>query len=90
MKHLNIKITGKVQGVFFRAEAKKKAEELGLFGFIRNEEDGSVYVELEGEEGFIQEFAKWCKDGGPELAATEKVKIEYEENLKNFKDFSIS
>jgi len=89
MKHLNAKITGSVQGVFFRAEAKKKAKQLGLAGFIRNEADGSVYIEVEGEESLIADLMKWCQDGGPELASVEHVNHEYEEGLKNFEDFSI-
>ena len=47
-KHLDIKISGKVQGVFFRDETKNKAEQLGLVGFVENTEDGKVYIEAEG------------------------------------------
>jgi acylphosphatase len=49
-KHFNIRISGRVQGVFFRASTKAKAEELGISGFVQNEPDGSVYIEAEGEE----------------------------------------
>jgi acylphosphatase len=48
MKHINIKITGKVQGVFFRASTKAVADQIGVKGFVKNEKDGSVYVEAEG------------------------------------------
>ncbi len=50
MKNLIIKIYGDVQGVNFRFEAKLTADKLGVKGFVRNEADGSVYIEAEGEE----------------------------------------
>ena len=89
MKHCNLKITGKVQGVFFRAEAKKKAKELKLTGFIRNEEDGTVYAELEGEESLINEFHEWVKAGGPELATVENTAFTCDDELKEFEDFTV-
>ena len=48
MKHLSIHVSGKVQGVFFRASAKGKAEELNIKGNVRNNADGSVSIEVEG------------------------------------------
>ena len=44
MKHLNIKVSGKFQGVWFRASTQEEAERLGVNGFVRNEEDGGVYL----------------------------------------------
>ena len=89
MKHCKLKITGKVQGVFFRAEAKKKAQELKLTGFVENKEDGSVYAELEGEQGLIEDFLTWVKAGGPELATVDNAHYTFEDSLKDFEDFSI-
>jgi acylphosphatase len=63
MKHVKIKISGKVQGVFFRASAKDKARELEVRGFVCNEPDGSVYVEAEGEEEALNQFVAWCSKG---------------------------
>ena len=63
MKNLSIKIFGRVQGVFFRAETKKKAEELGLAGFTKNERDGTLLIEAEGEERLLRDFLDWCKKG---------------------------
>lgn len=45
MKHISIRIYGRVQGVGFRVSAQKKADELGITGFVRNEPDGTVYLE---------------------------------------------
>jgi acylphosphatase len=49
MKHWNIKVTGKVQGVFFRASTKAVADQLGVKGFVKNLSDGSVYIEAAGD-----------------------------------------
>ena len=63
MHRYKITVTGKVQGVFFRDTARQVATRLGLRGFARNEPDGSVYIEVEGEELALQEFLKWCPEG---------------------------
>lgn len=87
IKHLNIKIYGKVQGIFFRVTAKEKADGLGITGFTKNEDDGSVYIEAEGEEKNLEEFLKWCKKG-PSLAKVEKIETT-ESELKNFTKFEV-
>ncbi len=86
-KRFQITITGKVQGVFFRHSAKRKADELGISGFVRNMPESSVYIEAEGEEKVLQEFIAWCRKG-PELARVDHVTIE-ESPLVNEKGFSI-
>lgn len=86
-KHLNIKIYGKVQGVFFRASAREKAFELGVNGFVRNEDDGSVYIEAEGHLRDIRKFLEWIKEG-PRWASVERVETEEGEEVE-YKTFSI-
>ncbi|HAV11046.1 MAG TPA: acylphosphatase [Candidatus Moranbacteria bacterium] len=86
MKHLEIKIFGKVQGVFFRSSARQKAGELGLSGFAENLADGSVEIEAEGEEERLKEFLKWCHSG-PERAEVEKVAFHFSDELKGFGGF---
>ncbi|MBU1000228.1 acylphosphatase [Patescibacteria group bacterium] len=61
--HLNIKIYGLVQGVFFRATAKEKADSLSITGFAKNMPDGSVFIEVEGEKKNLDKFVKWCHIG---------------------------
>jgi acylphosphatase len=63
MKSVSIKINGKVQGVFFRASTKAKADQLEVKGIVRNEPDGSVYIEAEGEENILDPFIEWSKRG---------------------------
>jgi acylphosphatase len=87
IKHLNIKVSGMVQGVFFRASTQKKAEELGIKGFVKNERDGSVYIEAEADEDTLKNFAKWCEQGPPsarvdQCEATEGV-------IQHFESFMI-
>jgi acylphosphatase len=87
MKHINIKITGKVQGVFFRASTKAVADQIGVKGFVKNEKDGSVYVEAEAEEAFLEMFVDWCKEG-PEKAKVENVEV-VDGEPKNYRNFEV-
>lgn len=86
-KHLDIKIYGKVQGIFFRATAREQAEKLRIKGFARNESDGSVYIEAEGEKENLDKFIEWCHQG-PTLANVEKAEVT-EGPLKNFSQFEV-
>jgi acylphosphatase len=86
-KHFSIKISGMVQGVFFRASTKAKADSLNLHGIVRNERDGSVYTEAEGEEEDLKQFIKWCHEGPPR-AKVERCEVE-EGPIKNFNRFLI-
>jgi acylphosphatase len=70
VKHVNINVSGSVQGVFFRASAKARADELSVRGIVRNEPDGSVYIEAEAEEALLEEFIKWCHTGPPSATVT--------------------
>jgi len=87
VKHLNIKIYGQVQGVFFRYTAKERADELTIYGFVRNEDDGTVYTEVEGEEDNLEKFLDWCTDG-PYSTKVEKIE-KTEGESKNFSEFKI-
>ncbi|MCB0572298.1 MAG: acylphosphatase [Phaeodactylibacter sp.] len=84
-KHYTFRIRGKVQGVWYRASAQRKAEELGLCGIVRNEADGSVYLEAEGDERQLQAMAEWCRRG-PDLARVEEVAIE-EGEIRGYTSF---
>ena len=75
---VNVRILGRVQGVFFRAEAQQRAESLGVAGWIRNAEDGSVEAAFEGEEERVQSLVDWCRRG-PGGAQVDDVEVEPEE-----------
>ncbi len=87
MKHLNIKIDGRVQGVSFRFAARKKAQSLGVKGYVKNQPDGTVFIEAEGEEKQLNEFLKWCYKG-PTLAKVMDIEIQ-ENNPKHFSTFDV-
>lgn len=87
LKHLNIRVVGAVQGVFYRKAAQDTARDLGLTGFARNEPDGSVYIEVEGDPSKLEEFVAWCNEGS-EGATVTNVQIE-DAPPKHFPDFQI-
>jgi acylphosphatase len=87
MKHYAIRVTGKVQGVFFRASTQRQAERLNVKGFVRNEPDGSVYIEAEGLPDALEQFLNWCKHG-PSGAVVKHCEV-LEGHLKGFKEFEI-
>lgn len=87
IKGLSIQVFGKVQGVFFRASTQQKAVSLGVTGFVRNERDGSVYIEAEGEETNLNTFKEWCNQG-PAHAKVEKLDVK-ESEVKGFSAFEV-
>ena len=86
-KHFNITVQGLVQGVFFRASTKERAESLKISGLVRNNPDGSVYIEAEGEEDALNEFIQWCHHG-PARAVVDRCELR-EAQLKDFDGFRI-
>lgn len=86
-KHFSIRISGLVQGVFFRASTKEKADSLGITGLVRNEPDGSVYVEAEGDQVSLLKFIEWCHQGPPR-ARVDRCEVE-EGVIKSFRKFTI-
>ena len=67
-------VRGRVQGVFFRASAKKEARRLGLAGFARNLPDGSVEVEVEGDDEAVAQMVQWLRSG-PEQAVVAGAEV---------------
>ena len=62
---VQVKVTGRVQGVAFRWVAQREAERLGLAGWVRNEPDGSVAGFAEGEKDDVDAWVSWCHQGPP-------------------------
>jgi acylphosphatase len=73
-KAVEVTVTGLVQGVFFRAEAQREADRLGVAGWVRNEPDGSVAGHFEGESDAVDAMVAWCEDG-PSQARVERVDV---------------
>lgn len=87
VQHLNIRVIGKVQGVYFRAATRETVETLGINGFIQNERDGSVYLEAEGNTDQLEKLINWCEKGP---AGAQVVKVETTSgDVKGFSGFEI-
>jgi len=87
VKHLNILVKGKVQGVSFRFSTKAVADQLGVKGIIKNEPNGDVYIEAEGDDFSIPLFLDWCHEG-PTGAVVTSVDT-HEAELKNYRNFEV-
>ncbi|HTD42278.1 MAG TPA: acylphosphatase [Mucilaginibacter sp.] len=87
IKHLDIIVKGKVQGVFFRASTKAVADQLGVKGYVRNENNGDVGIAAEGDDISLDMFLDWCKEG-PEDALVTSVES-HEGELKNYRNFEV-
>jgi acylphosphatase len=85
--HKMIVVKGRVQGVWFRKYAQDKADDLGLSGFVKNEPDGTVYIEVSGEKDHVDVFVQWCHSGPP-LAHVESVDVK-ENNSRHIGSFAI-
>jgi len=88
MKKYYIIVSGLVQGVFFRHNAKKKADELGIKGFVRNLGTGKVEIVAEGENDDLNNFLKWCAQG-PSGAHVKEVNAKDIQIADEFKRFEI-
>ena len=87
-KEISIKVSGRVQGVFFRWETVRLARRLGLAGWVRNESDGTVTIVAQGAEDKLKEFIEWVNQGS-EFARVENVETNWSQLKENFTDFSI-
>ncbi len=88
MKRLEMNVRGRVQGVGYRAWTRRKAQQMGLKGYVKNLRDGSVEVVAEGKESKLKEFERECRRG----SLTAKVKsadADYKDATGEFKRFNI-
>jgi acylphosphatase len=65
VKAVQVKVTGRVQGVAFRWEAQRAGQRLGVAGWVRNEPDGSVALHVEGDDSAVEAMVAWCRTGPP-------------------------
>ncbi|WP_338729179.1 acylphosphatase [Haladaptatus sp. DJG-WS-42] len=78
-------VSGTVQGVYYRANTRDKAQELGVSGWVKNLSDGRVEAVFEGDETVVESLIEWCHTGSPAAEVT-GVEAEYEppENVSGF------
>lgn len=74
MRRVRVLVSGRVQGVFFRASCAERAAELDLSGWIRNVPDGDVEAVFEGTDSAVERIVRWCRDGPP-LARVDRIDV---------------
>lgn len=74
MRRVRVRLSGRVQGVFFRASCAERADELGLGGWIRNVPGRGVEAVFEGTESAVAEMVSWCREGPP-LARVDRIDV---------------
>lgn len=87
MVHRNIRVNGRVQGVYYRASTVDMAKSIGLKGFVFNEPSGSVYMEIEGEDFQVNQMIEWARKGPP-MARVESLDVT-DGNIVGFTKFEI-
>lgn len=87
MPTIHLIIKGTVQGVFYRATAKKIAEQLGVRGWVKNTEDENVEALVTGTERQLEEFISWCKKGPAKAKVTDVIALPHPET--EFADFLV-
>lgn len=83
-----LKIHGRVQGVFFRQSTQAAATRLGLTGWVRNLPDGSVEALAEGPADAVRELLAWCRQGPP-AAEVSSVDIDWTDATGEYQDFEV-
>jgi acylphosphatase len=86
---LRLIVSGRVQGVFFRAAARERARTLNLRGYAKNLSDGTVEIVAEGRREDLRAMAEWARIGPP-AARVDDVREEWGENLQEFADFTVA
>ena len=78
MKRAHVFVHGAVQGVFFRVETRDRSRSLGVGGWVRNTDDGSVEAVFEGEDELVESMVSWCGHG-PRGALVDEVDVTWAE-----------
>jgi len=85
---VHIVVSGRVQGVFFRAETKEKAQQFGVTGWVKNLSEGRVEAVFEGKKPKVEELVEWAKKG-PSGAIVNDLDLSWEEYRGEFTNFEI-
>lgn len=87
-KRVELTITGRVQGVFFRASTQREAKRLGLTGWVENRADGGVEICAEGEAQLLEQLVAWAHHG-PESARVDSVDVRWGSYVGDHRSFEI-
>ena len=85
---VHLRISGRVQGVYYRASMLQRAQHLGLSGWVMNRPDGSVEAVAEGSKAKLEELIAWCHQG-PEGARVAGVDAQWQSIVNGFVGFAI-
>ena len=88
MRRIRAIVSGRVQGVSYRASTATVARRLGLAGWVRNVDDGSVELEAEGPDDAVEKLVQWCHQGPPAARVT-SVAVEERDATGVGRDFDI-
>jgi len=88
MRRVHIIIHGQVQGVNFRQHTMKRAQELGLHGYVRNLPNNGVEVTAEGKHEKVEELIAFCRRGPPSAMVTEAI-VEEEKPRRDMQTFEV-
>jgi acylphosphatase len=87
-KRAQIRIAGKVQGVFFRASAREQARARNLGGWVRNNPDGTVEAVLEGPADDVEEVVEWAHHG-PKAAQVDNIDVQWMDPKGDVQTFEV-
>ena len=85
---LRILVSGRVQGVFFRASTQKTAKQLVITGIVRNLPDGRVEIIASGATEALEQFISWCQQG-PKFARVDHVDTTFIQTPQDYQGFEI-
>ncbi|HEX5700973.1 MAG TPA: acylphosphatase [Rubrobacter sp.] len=88
LQRAQVKVSGQVQGVFFRDSTRQKAEELGLAGWVKNLPDGQVEALFEGPSERVREMVRWCEEG-PRHASVANVDTDFRSAAGDLEGFEV-
>ena len=88
MVQANLIISGKVQGVFYRASCQEAAMRLGLKGWVKNLPTSQVEVLVQGEKEKIEKLIAWCKKG-PSGAKVTDINVGWLDSERDFSSFEV-
>jgi len=88
MHKIDVIVTGKVQGVWFRRYTQEKARELGVNGWVRNESDGTVTIVAEGNDKLLIKLIKWLEIGSPD-SNVDTLKLNWGESQEELNSFEV-
>lgn len=84
----HLRISGNVQGVFFRANTREQSQQQGVTGWVENKADGTVEAVLEGDEDAVEAVVDWAKTGPPR-ASVDDLQVEWKSGEREYDDFRI-